>query len=192
MITPADNRVVLTTNERDALAVYDSTNGIPALSLPMGEKIDHSVFTYLEDFDLIYLWFPLIHEKNAKDYASYLNSARCYIITKPERPVELLRDDRSNEILKGILEAVRVRYRGFRSLIDIREEVKNELVNSNSRMNGYSQWKRLDALNKYLKGFRPGELTVITGGTGYGKSTFLCEYSMDLFSQGVSLNVEMQ
>lgn len=73
------------------------------------------------------------------DYASYLNSARCYIITKPERPVELLRDDRSNEILKGILEAVRVRYRGFRSLIDIREEVKNELVQNNARMSGYAQ-----------------------------------------------------
>jgi hypothetical protein len=139
MITPADNRVVLTTNERDALAVYDSTNGIPALSLPNGEKLDHAVFSYLEDFDLIYLWFPLIHEKHAKDYASYLNSARCYIITKPERPVELLRDDRSNEILKGILEAVRVRYRGFRSLIDIREEVKNELVQNNSKMGGFAQ-----------------------------------------------------
>ncbi|KAI6174008.1 SF4 helicase domain-containing protein [Aphelenchoides besseyi] len=172
MITPADNRVVLTTNERDALAVYDSTNGIPALSLPNGEKLDQTIFPYLEDFDLIYLWFPLIHEKHAKDYASYLNSARCYIITKPERPVELLRDDRANEILKGILEAVRVRYRGFRSLVDIRDEVKNEL------------WKRLDVLNRYLKGFRPGELTVLTGGTGYGKTTFLCEYSMDLFSQG--------
>ncbi|KAI6205888.1 SF4 helicase domain-containing protein [Aphelenchoides besseyi] len=184
MITPADNRVVLTTNERDALAVYDSTNGIPALSLPNGEKLDQTVFPYLEDFDLIYLWFPLIHEKHAKDYASYLNSARCYIITKPERPVELLRDDRANEILKGILEAVRVRYRGFRSLVDIRDEVKNELVQNNSKMSGYAQWKRLDVLNRYLKGFRPGELTVLTGGTGYGKTTFLCEYSMDLFSQG--------
>jgi twinkle protein len=43
----------------------------------------------------------------------------------------------------------------------------------------------LDVLNRYLKGFRPGELTVLTGGTGFGKTTFLCEYSMDLFSQGV-------
>jgi twinkle protein len=70
-------------------------------------------------------------------------------------------------------------------LIDLRDEVKNELVQSNSRMSGYSQWRRLDVLNRYLKGFRPGELTVVTGGTGYGKTTFLCEYSMDLFSQGI-------
>lgn len=141
MITPGDNRVVLTTNERDALAVYDSTNGIPSLSLPCGERLDQSVLAYLEDFDLIYLWFPLIHEKHAKDYASYLNSSRCYIITKPERPVELLRDDRGGEILKGILEAVRVRFRGFRSLIDIREEVKNELVQNTSKTVGFAQVK---------------------------------------------------
>jgi hypothetical protein len=45
---------------------FFSTNGIPALSLPASEKLDADVFSYLEDFDLIYLWFPLIHEKYAK------------------------------------------------------------------------------------------------------------------------------
>jgi hypothetical protein len=40
------------------------------------------------------------------------------------------------QVLHGIQEAVRVRYRGFRSLIDIREEVKNEIVQSKSRMSG--------------------------------------------------------
>jgi hypothetical protein len=72
---------VLTTNERDALSVYDATNGIPALTLPGGEKLDQAVLPYLEDFDLIYLWFPQIHERHAKEYASYLNASRCYIIT---------------------------------------------------------------------------------------------------------------
>lgn len=80
-ITQSDNRVVLTTNERDALAVYDATNGIPALTLPNGEHLDQSILSYLEDFDLIYLWFPLVHEHHAKEYASYLNASRCYIIT---------------------------------------------------------------------------------------------------------------
>lgn len=56
-----------------------------------------------------------------------------------ERPVELIRDNRSKEILHGIQEAVRVRYRGFRSLIDIREEVKNEIVQNKSRISGIAQ-----------------------------------------------------
>lgn len=34
-------------------------------------------------------------------------------------------------------------------------------------------------------GFREGEVTVLTGGTGFGKTTFLCEYALDLFTQGV-------
>lgn len=42
MSTPADRRVVLTTNERDALAVYEGT-GCLALALPNGEKIDEQV-----------------------------------------------------------------------------------------------------------------------------------------------------
>ncbi len=141
---------------------------------------------YLDDFDLIYLWFPQIHERYAKDYASYLNASRCYIITKMERPVELIRDDQAKEVLHGIQEAVRVRYRGFRSLVDIREEVKQEIMQSRTKINGLAQWKRYEVLNHYLRGFRPGEITVLTGGTGFGKTTFLCEYAMDLYTQGVS------
>jgi hypothetical protein len=48
------------------------------------------------------------------------------------------------------------------------------------------QWKRFDVLNTYLKGLRPGEITVLTGGS-FGKTTFLCEYAMDLYTQGVCL-----
>jgi hypothetical protein len=34
-------------------AVYDASNGIPALSLPQGERFDATVLPYLEDFDLV-------------------------------------------------------------------------------------------------------------------------------------------
>jgi len=39
--------------------------------------------------------------------------------------------------------------------------------------------------NKTLKGFRRGELTLITGATGSGKTTFLSQLSLDFLSQGV-------
>uniref|UniRef100_A0A914HLQ0 SF4 helicase domain-containing protein n=1 Tax=Globodera rostochiensis TaxID=31243 RepID=A0A914HLQ0_GLORO len=184
MLTQFDNRVVLTTNERDALAVYDASNGIPALSLPKGERFDQSVLPYLEDFDLVYLWFPSIHERFAKDYASYMNATRCYIITAPLRPVELIRDGRSKEVLHNIQDAVRVRYKGFRSVGDLRDAVRGEIVQSKSRLSGIAQWRRYALLNNYLRGFRPGEISVISGGH-YGKTTFLCEYAMDLYSQGI-------
>jgi twinkle protein len=42
-------------------------------------------------------------------------------------------------------------------------------------------------LTQIIKGHRPGELTVLTGSTGCGKTTFLSEYSLDLCIQGVNI-----
>nr|CAD2158793.1 unnamed protein product [Meloidogyne enterolobii] len=184
MVTQFDNRIVLCTNERDALAVYDASNGIPALSLPLGERFDSTVIPYLEDFDLIYIWFPHIHERFAKSYASYLNAARCYIITASLRPVELVRDNRAKEVLHNIQDAVRVRYKGFRSVQDLRDSVRSEIVQSKTKLSGLTMWKRYALLNNYLRGFRPSEITILSGGS-YGKTTFMCEYAMDLFTQGI-------
>lgn len=47
------------------------------------------------------------------------------------------------------------------------------------------RWRRFPALNDLLKGHRRGELTVFTGPTGAGKTTFLSEYSLDLCQQNV-------
>lgn len=49
------------------------------------------------------------------------------------------------------------------------------------------KWKRYPSLNKLLKGHRRGELTVITGPTGSGKTTFISDYSLDLAMQGVRI-----
>ncbi|TPP65802.1 Twinkle protein mitochondrial [Fasciola gigantica] len=47
-------------------------------------------------------------------------------------------------------------------------------------------WTRFSELNRLLKGFRPHEMTVLSGHTGVGKTTFLCEYSLDLAENGVN------
>ena len=47
------------------------------------------------------------------------------------------------------------------------------------------QWKRYPELNRLLKGHRRGELTILTGPTGSGKTTFVSDYSLDLCMQGV-------
>ena len=43
MTTASDRRVILTTNERDALAVYEATGGMLTFALPQGEKLDMTV-----------------------------------------------------------------------------------------------------------------------------------------------------
>ncbi len=40
-------------------------------------------------------------------------------------------------------------------------------------------------MNEILKGHREGELTIFTGATGSGKTTFLSEYTLDLSIQGL-------
>lgn len=47
------------------------------------------------------------------------------------------------------------------------------------------KWIRYPYLNKLLRGHRRGELTVLTGSTGCGKTTFMSDYSLDLCIQGV-------
>jgi len=65
----------------------------------------------------------------------------------------------------------------------LRKSVFREFVDHES-LKGIS-WKRFPALTKILKGHREGELTVMSGPTGSGKTTFLSEASLDLCMQGV-------
>ncbi|GBM47259.1 Twinkle protein, mitochondrial [Araneus ventricosus] len=58
------------------------------------------------------------------------------------------------------------------------EEIKNK-----EKINGI-KWNRFSILNEFLKGHRAGELTLFSGLTGLGKTTFLAEYSLDLCIQG--------
>jgi twinkle protein len=66
---------------------------------------------------------------------------------------------------------------------DLRDRVYDEVL----QVKKYTgiQWKKFPHLNEILKGHRSGELTILTGATGSGKTTFLSEYSLDLSTQGV-------
>ncbi|OXA57617.1 twinkle protein, mitochondrial [Folsomia candida] len=66
----------------------------------------------------------------------------------------------------------------------LREEVLAEL-NHVEKVAGV-KWVKFPYLSKLLKGHRRGELTILTGPTGSGKTTFLSEYSLDLCTQGVT------
>lgn len=69
------------------------------------------------------------------------------------------------------------------SVQDIRDDVR-QLAENYSALQGV-QWTRFPKLNCILKGHRRGELTVLTGPTGSGKTTFLSEYSLDLAMSSV-------
>ena len=66
---------------------------------------------------------------------------------------------------------------------NLRSSVYNEFLNHDT-LQGIA-WKRFPSLTKILKGHRKGELTIMSGPTGSGKTTFLSESSLDLCLSGV-------
>ena len=68
--------------------------------------------------------------------------------------------------------------------IEFRDDVYAE-VTQMSKSAGI-RWRRFPILTELLKGHRRGELTIFTGPTGSGKTTFISEYSLDLCMQNVN------
>ena len=66
---------------------------------------------------------------------------------------------------------------------DLKHKVIQRLLNY-QELSGI-QSKYFEFYNRTLKGFRRGEVTVLTGATGSGKTTFLTQLSIDFLSQGV-------
>jgi twinkle protein len=61
--------------------------------------------------------------------------------------------------------------------------VFSELFNPQAFVGVPSRW--MPAFQRTVKGHRRGELTIVTGGSGVGKTTFLSQLSLDYLCQGV-------
>lgn len=187
LIGRRDAEVVLTSRELDSLALSQST-GLPTLSLPRGTVcLPPALLPYLEQFRRIVFWLgdDLRSWEAAKLFARKLNPKRCSLVrpgNQQPRPLEALNQGLSlPRILRTALPAWHKSIVSFRQL---REEVLGELSNVDQAAG--VRWSRFPDLNRLLKGHRKGELTVFTGPTGSGKTTFISEYALDLCTQGVN------
>uniref|UniRef100_A0A8C5R2T6 Twinkle mtDNA helicase n=1 Tax=Leptobrachium leishanense TaxID=445787 RepID=A0A8C5R2T6_9ANUR len=182
-----ETEVVITSREVDCLAVHQAT-GMTTVSLPRGVTcLPPVLLPYLEQFKRITLWLgDDLHSWDAsKQFARKLSVKRCSLIRpgdKQPTPLQALNEGLSlTKLLKAALPASHKSIISFRQL---REEVFGQLENVD-QISGV-KWARFPELNKLLKGHRKGELTVFTGPTGSGKTTFISEYALDLCTQGVS------
>lgn len=187
LISRRDTEVVLTSRELDSLVLSQSM-GLPTLALPRGTVcLPPPLLPYLEQFRRIVFWLgdDLRSWEAAKLFARKLNPKRCSLVrpgNQQPRPLEALNQGLSlARILRTALPAWHKSIVSFRQL---REEVLGEL--SNVEQAAGVRWSRFPDLNRLLKGHRKGELTVFTGPTGSGKTTFISEYALDLCTQGVN------
>jgi twinkle protein len=191
--------IVLTEGEFDAMAVYQAT-GLPSISLPNGcRSLPVNLLPLLERFDKIYLWMDddLPGQQGAELFAKKLGVARCFIVHSNIGNVTLndkqLKD--ANEVLlygnidmKELLDQAKpLQHDQIMTYSDLKDEIFRELYFHDSRMvNGIQSIYFPRLINKILKGHRRGELTIITGATGIGKTTILGQLALDFSLQGIS------
>ncbi|XP_018408894.1 PREDICTED: twinkle protein, mitochondrial [Nanorana parkeri] len=182
-----DTEVVITSRETDCLALHQAT-GVTTVSLPRGIScLPPVLLPYLEQFKRIILWLgdDLHAWEASRIFSRKLNLKRCSLIRPGDNqpgPLQALNLGLNlNKILKNSLPASHKSIVSFRQL---REEVFGQLENA-EQVAGV-KWARFPELNKLLKGHRKGELTIFTGPTGSGKTTFMSEYALDLCMQGIN------
>ena len=183
--------VILTEGEFDAIAAYQCT-GVPAISLPNGaNNLPVELLPFLERFSIIYLWMDddRVGQEGAETFAKKLGINRCWIVRtragQPDGP-----KDANDALLQGydlcdILAAAQpLPHRQITTFEELRDDVWKEIADPQQRAGVQST--SLPTLNSTLKGHRRGELTIITGSTGVGKTTVLSQLSLDYCAQGVN------
>ncbi|XP_061787988.2 twinkle mtDNA helicase [Nerophis lumbriciformis] len=182
-----DSDVVLTGGELDALAVSQAT-GLASVALPRGAScLPPALLPYLEQFKRVTLWLggDMRSWEASKIFSRKLGLRRCSLVRPGEYrpcPGEALAQGKN---LSGIIKAsIPAAHKSIVSFKQLRDDVYGELVNT-EQVAGV-KWARFPDLNRILKGHRKGELTVFTGPTGSGKTTFISELALDLCMQGVN------
>lgn len=172
----------------DLLALVSKKATQTILCLPYNlHSLPQQLLPYLESFKKLVLWFgnDQISWHAARSFARKLNEKRCYFIRPTDtQPRPRLAAELDYDLKSIIQNAQPLWHKSIITFREIRDDILSDLQN-NDKVQGI-KWKRYSTLNRILKGHRRGELTVLTGPTGCGKTTFMSEYSLDLAMQGVN------
>lgn len=160
----------------DIICLPDGLRSLPQECLPC-----------LERYQKIILWFnyDTAGWDLARNFAKKLEEKRCQFVRPTSSQPTPYKALLAGIELKNIYgKALPILHKAITTFSSLRQDVLSDLQNID-KVQGV-KWQRFPALNKYLKGHRKGELTVLTGPTGCGKTTFMSEYSLDLAQQGVT------
>uniref|UniRef100_A0A0P6GQX8 DNA 5'-3' helicase n=1 Tax=Daphnia magna TaxID=35525 RepID=A0A0P6GQX8_9CRUS len=180
------DEVIVTATAADTLTALDCL-AVPAVCLPSGiSNLPLATMAFLESFRKITLW--LGHGVQGADcaraFARKLGEKRCRLIrSSEETPSALQCRMKGKNVAQVLKTALPMTHKSVTTFSSLRKDVYAEITQS-STVAGV-RWRRFPVLSDLLKGHRRGELTVFTGPTGAGKTTFLSEYSLDLCMQDV-------
>ncbi|KAJ2788997.1 hypothetical protein H4R21_006858, partial [Coemansia helicoidea] len=188
---PDTEDVILTGHELDAVAAFQET-GIPAMSLPRNPyQLPLDTMRALERFERVYVWLDDSHQgaEAASLITRKVGVDRCLVVrTKcgdPQGPksasIALARGYSLTSILESSQPEQHDKVLTFGAL---REAVRFEVTNPDL-IRGVES-KELPGWNAIYKGLRPGELTILSGATGCGKTTVISQMSLDFCKSGVS------
>lgn len=180
---PTDaTEIVITEGEYDAMAVFQAT-GLPTVSLPNGcRNLPVEVLPMMERFERVYLWMDndAPGQEGAEKFAKKIGLNRCFIV-KPKFSNNAPKD--ANEALqkgldlKEMLEnAERLPHDRILQFKDLREQVIHEIANPDKYVG--VPVPSLPTFTSIIKGFRRGEVTVLTGPTGSGKVSIFISLMM--------------
>ncbi|XP_013167046.1 PREDICTED: twinkle protein, mitochondrial [Papilio xuthus] len=140
------------------------------------------VLPTLEGYQKLCLWGDW---DNMRAVAEKLGEERCRFVRPTDGLVTASETAAANLSLKALVsEAKPAAHRSITTFSALRDDVYAELTNID-KVRGV-KWRRFPALTRLLGGHRRGELTVLTGPTGCGKTTLCAEMSLDLAQQGVN------
>ncbi|KAK3918614.1 Twinkle protein, mitochondrial [Frankliniella fusca] len=186
--TKAVRSAVLVISIVDAVALAKSGIKSHIICLPHGiSMLPIEILPLLENYSKITFWFRnCIGIWDAiRCFSAKLNPKRCYAV-KPNAsiPSAMAAFENSENLVTIIADARPLHVEDVTSFKSLRAEVMSELSNI-GKVEGI-KWRCFPQLNNLLKGFRRGELTVLSGSTGSGKTTLMSQYSLDLAEQGVN------
>ena len=160
--------------------------GEGVLSLPP----DQLPFFDDEQIDLLTFWFPNTTEsmESIRSFSKKLGESRCQMIPMEHpQPWLWFKTNKATNVtnVAHFIEtsSKECGHKYVTTFDRLRHDVYLELLH-HEEVKG-TQWKRFEKLNELLRGFRRGELTIFSGRTGLGKTTFMSEYSLDLCSQNI-------
>lgn len=183
----ADSDLIITEGEYDTMAL--AQYGYKAVSVPSGSKdfrwIENE-WDWLEKFQTIYLCYD--NDKAGQDgFAEAirkLGAWRCKVVIFPEKDAN---DCLMNGVTKEIIDQCFLNAKEYPPVTltcpgDHAEKILELFLNPD-KLNGIPTF--LHGLDKYLKGWREGEVTIWAGDNGAGKSSILSQHMLHLAKQGI-------